>query len=86
MLERLRAEAPPSVREVRGIGLWAGIELVPEAGPARGYCEAMLARGVIVKDTHVSTLRLAPPLVIADEDLDSALDNVIDTLKQASLG
>jgi ornithine--oxo-acid transaminase len=82
MLERLRAEAPASVREVRGIGLWAGIELHPEAGTARARCERLLTEGLICKDTHTYTLRLAPPLVISQEDLDWALDRVIRVLEE----
>ncbi len=84
MHARLRAEAPANVREVRGIGLWAGIELFEDAGPARGYCERLLARGVICKDTHVTTLRLAPPLAITEEDLDFAIDRVIEVLSEGA--
>lgn len=80
MLERLRAEAPATVREVRGVGLWAGIELHPSAGTARGYGEKLLERGIICKDTHTYTLRLAPPLVIEEADLDAAITTVIDVL------
>jgi ornithine--oxo-acid transaminase len=80
MLARLRDAELPTVREVRGLGLWVGVELRPEAGPARAYCERVLARGVIVKDTHASTLRLAPPLVIEERDLDAALDTIIGVL------
>lgn len=80
MLARLRAEAPVAVAEVRGIGLWAGVELKIEAGPARRYCERLLERGVICKDTHATTLRLAPPLVIEERDLDHAIDTLLETL------
>lgn len=82
MLRRLTEEAPPSVSEVRGVGLWAGVELHPGAGPARRYCERLLDRGVIVKDTQISTLRLAPPLVIGREDLDAALDTILSVLAE----
>jgi len=81
MLRRLRDEAPACVREVRGIGLWAGIEIDPAAGAARSYCERMLERGLICKDTHATTIRLAPPLSISREDLDHAVDVVIDVLR-----
>jgi ornithine--oxo-acid transaminase len=80
MLARLRTGAPETVSEVRGIGLWAGVELNPAGGPARAYCERMIERGVIVKDTHEFTLRLAPPLVIDQIDLDSAIDTVLGVL------
>jgi acetylornithine/succinyldiaminopimelate/putrescine aminotransferase len=48
------------VKETRCLGLWAGVELVPEAGGARKYCYALKDRGLLCKDTHVNTIRLAP--------------------------
>jgi acetylornithine/succinyldiaminopimelate/putrescine aminotransferase len=72
-----------TVGAVRTIGLWAGIDLAPEAGTARAACERLLARGVLVKDTHTQTLRLAPPLTISAADLDLALDHIIATLGRA---
>lgn len=80
MLARLRAEAPASVKEVRGRGLWAGIELLPGQEPARPRCERLLAAGVLAKDTHETTIRLAPPLVIDRDDLDWGVDRVLDVL------
>jgi len=80
MLSRLRTEVPQTVKEVRGVGLWAGIELLPDAGPARGRCEAMLRRGVLAKDTHETTIRLAPPLTIDEGDLDHGIDEVLAAL------
>jgi len=74
MLRRLRAEAPDSVREVRGLGLWAGIEVHPQFAPVRDAALRALDAGVIVKDTHATTLRLAPPLVIDEPDLDHGID------------
>lgn len=80
--ERLKAEAPATVAEVRGVGLWAGIVLTEEAGAARGYCEKLLERGVIAKDTHYTTMRLAPPLMISEDDLDYAIDAVLGVLSE----
>ena len=80
MLRRLRAEAPDSVREVRGLGLWAGIEVHPQFAPVRDAALRALDAGVIVKDTHATTLRLAPPLVIDEADLDHGIDVVLATL------
>jgi len=80
MLSRLRTEVPQTVKEVRGVGLWAGIELLPDAGPARGRCEAMLRRGILAKDTHETTIRLAPPLTIDEGDLDHGIDEVLAAL------
>ena len=77
MLQRLTDEAPEKVREVRGKGLWAGIEVYEEFAPVRPAGERMLADGVIVKDTQVTTLRLAPPLTISRADLDHGLDIVL---------
>jgi ornithine--oxo-acid transaminase len=65
-----------------GVGLWAGIELFEDAGPARVYCEKLLARSVMAKDTHVTTMRLAPPLMIAEKDLDFAIEQVLAVLHE----
>jgi ornithine--oxo-acid transaminase len=83
---RLRGLRSPLVKEVRCIGLWAGIELVPEAGGARRYCEALQERGVLCKDTHANTIRLAPPLVITPEELDWALDRLAEVLEAPPSG
>jgi ornithine--oxo-acid transaminase len=68
---------------VRGVGLWAGLDLDPARGTGRDLCEALLARGVLAKDTHGSTIRLAPPLTISADDLEtglSALENALTGL------
>jgi ornithine--oxo-acid transaminase len=83
-LDRLREEAPASVREVRGRGLWFGIELVEGAAPARAVCERLLELGVLAKDTHETTVRLAPPLVVSREDLEWALERVVTALAEAA--
>jgi ornithine--oxo-acid transaminase len=71
------------VTEVRGIGLWAGVDIDPSLGSARSICEAMLAKGVIAKDTHGSTIRLAPPLVVTREELATAVDALAECLAEA---
>jgi len=63
-----------SIRDVRQIGLWIGIELWPEAGGARRYCEDLRDRGVLCKETHDHVIRVAPPLVIQPSEVDFALD------------
>jgi ornithine--oxo-acid transaminase len=68
------------VREVRQRGLWLGIELVDAAGPARRAAERLLERGVLAKDTHDKTLRLAPPLTVTADELDWALERVDEVL------
>ncbi|MHC4223495.1 MAG: ornithine--oxo-acid transaminase [Planctomycetota bacterium] len=76
MAARLEAIGSPHVKEIRAIGLWAGIELHQSAGGARKYCESLRDEGMLCKETHVNTLRLAPPLVISREELDLALDAI----------
>ncbi len=68
------------VREVRGRGLWAGVDIDPAHGTGRQISERLMAKGVLVKDTHGSTIRLAPPLVISKEDLDWGLEQVREVL------
>jgi len=68
----------PAIEEVRGRGLWVGIEL---NRPARPFCEALLAEGVLSKETHENVLRIAPPLSITREDLDWALERIERVLK-----
>jgi ornithine--oxo-acid transaminase len=65
----LRQLPADKVADVRAVGLWAGIELVPGL-PARQVCERMLELGVLAKDTHETTVRLAPPLVITEDEVD----------------
>jgi ornithine--oxo-acid transaminase len=71
---RLAALPRDVVREVRGRGLWAGVEF--SCMPGREVCERLAAHGVLAKETHGNTIRLAPPLVISDEDLDWGLDRI----------
>ncbi|MEV6006006.1 ornithine--oxo-acid transaminase [Streptomyces sp. NPDC051976] len=73
-----------AVTQVRGRGLWAGVDIAPEHGTGRRIAERLLERGVLVKDTHGSTLRLAPPLVITKDDLDWALDQLRAVLSPLS--
>ncbi len=73
-LQGLKQIAGPLVKEVRGKGLMIGIELLPEGGGARQYCEKLKELGVLCKDTHGHTIRVAPPLVITREEIDWALE------------
>ena len=75
-LARLKALDSPHVREVRGIGLWIGIELKREAGGARRFCEALMAEGLLCKETHEHVIRIAPPLVIDREGIDWAVERL----------
>ncbi|ARH92822.1 ornithine--oxo-acid transaminase [Streptomyces sp. MOE7] len=69
-----------AVDAVRGRGLWAGVDINPSRGTGRAVSEELLTRGVLVKDTHGATIRLAPPLVISKEDLDWGLARLRDVL------
>ncbi|UED84537.1 ornithine--oxo-acid transaminase [Streptomyces profundus] len=69
-----------TVTEVRGRGLWAGIDLAPGVGSGREVSQRLLARGVLIKDTHENTLRIAPPLVIERDDLQWALTQLREAL------
>ena len=82
MLGRLRAIRSPAVKEIRGRGLWVGAEINPEFAGARLVCERLLAEGVLSKETHHTVVRMAPPLVIAREDLDTALDRFEEVVSE----
>ncbi|MEX2984489.1 ornithine--oxo-acid transaminase [Streptomyces sp. C36] len=69
-----------AVTAVRGRGLWAGVDIAPEVGTGREISERLMARGVLVKDTHGSTIRIAPPLVITKEDLNWGLEQLREVL------
>jgi ornithine--oxo-acid transaminase len=76
LIETLRDAHLPHVTEIRGRGLWVGIDLAPGSGTAREACEILMAQGVLAKDTHEATIRLAPPLVIERDDLEWALERL----------
>jgi ornithine--oxo-acid transaminase len=82
-IDKLRAIESPHVKEVRGKGLFIGVELKPEAGGARRFCEALMKRGILCKETHENVIRFAPPLVIKKEEIDWALTHIEETLKMA---
>ncbi|GAB3274079.1 ornithine--oxo-acid transaminase [Microbacterium lacusdiani] len=81
--EHLRAglEKLEGVTAVRSAGLWAGIDIDPAAGTGREVADRLLARGVLAKDTHGQTLRMAPPLVIRATEIDWALEQLAFALK-----
>jgi ornithine--oxo-acid transaminase len=76
LLGRLRDAAWPMVETIRGRGLWVGIEMKKEAGGARPVCERLMQDGMLCKETHEHTIRLAPPLVITKDELDWALERL----------
>ena len=76
LAERLDAMVGEGIDEVRCVGPWAGIDVSPDGPNGREVCERLLPRGILAKDTHGHTLRLAPPLVITHSELDAALDQI----------
>jgi ornithine--oxo-acid transaminase len=78
--ERLAALVGNGVVSFRTRGLWAGVDIDPAIGTGRDVCERLMERGVLAKDTHGSTIRLAPPLVISDEDLHWGIDQLAAVL------
>lgn len=71
---------------VRGAGLWAGIDIDPSLATGREVCEALMKKGVLAKDTHGSTIRLAPPIVISKKDLDWGIDQLEAVLHELQAG
>lgn len=84
MMRRLNAMRSPALAAVRGLGLWAGADIDPRYAGAREACERLLEKGVLSTATHRTVVRLAPPLVISRDDLDSALDRLEETLAEIS--
>jgi ornithine--oxo-acid transaminase len=82
--ERLDRMVGRGVIAVRSRGLWAGVDVDPRLGTGRDVCEALARRRVLAKDTHGSTIRLAPPLVISEAQLDHGLDQFQLTLHDLS--
>ena len=77
-LSRLQTLRSPAIKEVRGRGMWIGIELT---GMARPYCEALKEEGILCKETHDRVIRIAPPLVITREEIDWAMDRIAKVLE-----
>jgi ornithine--oxo-acid transaminase len=74
--DRLRAMRSNVVKEVRGRGLWVGVEVDPNVASARTVCDALLENGVLSKDTHGTVLRFAPPLTITREEIDWGMERI----------
>lgn len=78
--DRLSALVGDGLTAVRAVGLWAGLDVDPDAGTGRAVCERLAALGVLAKDTHGQTMRLAPPLVITEDELHWLVDQVAAAL------
>ncbi|HTP03485.1 MAG TPA: ornithine--oxo-acid transaminase [Anaerolineales bacterium] len=77
-MEQLAEIPTPHVKEVRGRGLLIGVELKPQAGGARRFCEALQQKGILAKETHENVVRFAPPLIVDKEVIDWALPAIRD--------
>jgi ornithine--oxo-acid transaminase len=73
LMDRLRALRHPAIRELRGRGFLIGMEVDPAHISARDFCERLMARGVLSKDTHGTVVRIAPPLIISEQDVEIAV-------------
>jgi len=82
----LREIDSPHVEEVRGRGLMIGLVIRKESGPARPFCEALQARGILAKETHEQVIRFAPPLVIEQETLEWVIPRVAEVVQGAGVG
>ena len=80
-LSNLSGIRAPQIKEVRGRGLMLAVELTPDAGGARKYCETLMSTGLLCKETHEDTIRFAPPLVITREEIDWALERIEKVLR-----
>ena len=82
MADRLRGLQSPLIADVRGRGLWIGVEFDPRCISARAICERLMARGILTKETHHTVVRFAPPLVVELDQIDLAVDALEDILME----
>ncbi len=80
LVERLTDAALPKVEEIRGRGLFVGVDIKKEYGKAKAICEILMGEGVLCKDTRDYSIRIAPPLTITKEELDWAIERFIKVL------
>jgi ornithine--oxo-acid transaminase len=82
LLDRLRGIDSPLIREVRGRGLFIGLEIEPAQASARDVCERLMKRGLLSKETHETVVRLAPPLAVDRESLEWAVEQIAEVLRE----
>jgi ornithine--oxo-acid transaminase len=82
LMAGLRKIDSPLIREIRGRGLFVGMEIERSHGTARAVCEALMDRGLLSKETHETVVRLAPPLVIGKQEIDWALQQIREVLAE----
>lgn len=85
MMEQLRGINSPLIREVRGKGLWIGVDFDPAKIAARKICEKMMTRGILSKDTHETVVRFAPPLTITQAEVDWCLEQFREVLREVEV-
>ena len=78
--EQLEGLNSPFISEVRGAGLWIGVEIDPVKATAREVCERLMDKGILSKETHHTVVRFAPPLIIEKAELDFAIEQLRDVL------
>ncbi|MDH3546993.1 MAG: ornithine--oxo-acid transaminase, partial [Gammaproteobacteria bacterium] len=83
LLDELRKIDSPLISDIRGLGLFVGIDIDPDLASARVVCEALLERGLLSKETHETVVRLAPPLIIEKSDIDWAVTRIRSALDDA---
>ena len=83
LLEQLQSIESPLIRDLRGRGLFIGLEIDPSIASAREICEALMERGLLSKETHATVVRLAPPLVIGRAEIDWAVQQIREVLENA---
>lgn len=84
LMQKLKALNSPLISDIRGRGLWIGVEVDPKKASARNICERLMAKGVLSKETHETTIRFAPPLVISEQEIDWAVAHLADTLEDVA--
>lgn len=84
LLERLKSLRSPAFVDIRGKGLWVGLEIDPKRISARKFCERLMSKGVLAKETHEVVVRLAPPLTITKSEIDWAIDQIKAVLEEMS--
>ncbi len=86
LMQELQILRSPLIRDIRGKGLWVGVEFDPERVTGRQVCELLMERDVLTKETHESVIRLAPPLVITREEIQWAVEQLRDVLRTLESG
>ena len=85
-LEELKKIESPILKEIRGKGLWIGVEINTKIIDGRSICKLLLKKGILSKETHESTIRFAPPLIIEKKEIDWAVQTFKETLKEIEQG